>query len=161
VTPSLSDPFAFALAADLVRLTVDIIVAGGDPGIRAAKNATETIPIVTMGGGADPIEAGFVKSLARPGGSPEFPDALAGVAARRSAHPFRIAGAAGSIRRAAPPQSRRLIPRIAQFQMTATSVDWTFACLSASRSISPVSFPFPVSLLFQAQSKTEMETPYI
>jgi hypothetical protein len=113
-----------------------------------------------MGGGADPIEAGFVKSLARPGGSPEFPDALAGVAARRSAHPFRIAGAAGSIRRAAPP-GRRLIPRVAQFQMTATSVDRTFACLSASRSISPVSFPFPVSLLFQAQSKTEMETPYI
>ena len=144
-----------------MRLTVDIIVAGGDPGIRAAKNATETIPIVTLGGGADPIEAGFAKSLARPGGSPEFPDALAGVAARRSAHPFRIAGAAGSIRRAAPPQGSRLILRIAQFQMTATSVDWTFACLSASRSISPVSFPFPVSLLFQAQSKTEMETPYI
>jgi ABC-type uncharacterized transport system substrate-binding protein len=57
------------LAAELVRLKVDIIVAGGDPGIRAAKNATKTIPIVTMGGGADPIEAGFVESLARPGGN--------------------------------------------------------------------------------------------
>jgi ABC-type uncharacterized transport system substrate-binding protein len=57
------------LAAELVRLKVDIIVAGGDPGIRAAKNATKTISIVTMGGGTDPIEAGFVKSLASPGGN--------------------------------------------------------------------------------------------
>jgi putative tryptophan/tyrosine transport system substrate-binding protein len=52
-----------------VRLKADIIVAGEDPGIRAAKNATKTIPIVTMGGGADPVEAGFVESLARPGGN--------------------------------------------------------------------------------------------
>jgi putative tryptophan/tyrosine transport system substrate-binding protein len=57
------------LAGELVRLKVDIIVAGGDPGIRASKNATKTIPIVTMGGGADPVEAGFVESLARPGGN--------------------------------------------------------------------------------------------
>jgi putative tryptophan/tyrosine transport system substrate-binding protein len=57
------------LAAELVRLKADIIVAGGDPGIRAAKNATKTISIVTMGGGADPVEAGFVESLARPGGN--------------------------------------------------------------------------------------------
>jgi putative tryptophan/tyrosine transport system substrate-binding protein len=57
------------LAAELVRLKVDIIVAGGDPGIRAAKNATNTVSIITMGGGADPIEAGFVESLARPGGN--------------------------------------------------------------------------------------------
>jgi putative tryptophan/tyrosine transport system substrate-binding protein len=57
------------LAVELVRLKVDVIMAGGDPGIRAAKNATKAIPIVTMGGGTDPIEAGFVESLARPGGN--------------------------------------------------------------------------------------------
>ena len=58
------------LAAELVRLKVDIIVvAGGDPPIRAAKNATKTIPIVMMGAGADPVEAGLVESLARPGGN--------------------------------------------------------------------------------------------
>jgi hypothetical protein len=58
------------LAAELVRLKVDIIVAGGgDPSIRAAKNATKTIPIVMTGGGLDPIEAGYVESLARPGGN--------------------------------------------------------------------------------------------
>jgi len=58
------------LAAELVRLKVDIIViAGGDVLIRAAKNATKTIPIVMVGAGPDPVEAGFVESLARPGGN--------------------------------------------------------------------------------------------
>ena len=58
------------LAAELVRLKVDIIVVtGGDPQTRAAKNATKTIPIVMTGGGLDPVEAGLVESLARPGGN--------------------------------------------------------------------------------------------
>jgi ABC-type uncharacterized transport system substrate-binding protein len=59
-----------ALAAELARLKVDIIVVtGGDPDIRAAKNATKTIPIVMVGAGTDPVEAGFIVSLARPGGN--------------------------------------------------------------------------------------------
>ena len=57
------------LAAELVRLKVDIIVTGGDPPLRAAMNATKTIPIVMMGTGLDPVEAGLVESLARPGGN--------------------------------------------------------------------------------------------
>ena len=58
------------LAAELVRLKVDIIVvAGGNVMVRAAKNATKTIPIVMSGVGADPVEAGLVESLARPGGN--------------------------------------------------------------------------------------------
>ncbi|MDP2602664.1 MAG: ABC transporter substrate-binding protein [Deltaproteobacteria bacterium] len=58
------------LAAELVRLKVDIIVVGGGGGtIQAAKNATKTIPIVMSGQGPDPVEAGFVESLARPGGN--------------------------------------------------------------------------------------------
>ena len=58
------------LLAELVRLKVDIIVVtGGDPVIRAAKNATKTIPIVMIGAGADPVAAGYVESLARPGGN--------------------------------------------------------------------------------------------
>jgi putative ABC transport system substrate-binding protein len=58
------------LAGELVRLKVDIIVvAGGTRLILAAKNATNTIPIVMTGGGGDPVEAGFVESLARPGGN--------------------------------------------------------------------------------------------
>jgi putative ABC transport system substrate-binding protein len=58
------------LAAELVRLKVDIIVvAGGTGPTRAAKNATKTIPIVMTGLGADPIEASLIESLARPGGN--------------------------------------------------------------------------------------------
>jgi putative ABC transport system substrate-binding protein len=58
------------LAAELVRLKVDIIVvAGGETWIRAAKNATKTIPIVMIGQGLDPVAKGLVKSLARPGGN--------------------------------------------------------------------------------------------
>ena len=55
------------LAAELVRLKVDVlVVAGGNTPVRAVKNATKTIPIV-MAGGSDPVEAGLVESLARPG----------------------------------------------------------------------------------------------
>jgi putative ABC transport system substrate-binding protein len=58
------------IAAELVRLKVDIIVAtGGNVLVRAAKNATKTIPIVMAGAGLDPVEAGLVESLARPGGN--------------------------------------------------------------------------------------------
>ena len=58
------------LAAELVRLKVDIIVvAGGDGVIQAAKNATKTIPIVMTGSGTDPVRAGLIESLARPGGN--------------------------------------------------------------------------------------------
>ena len=58
------------IAAELVRLKVDIIViAGGDTTIRAVTKATKTIPIVMVGAGIDPVKTGFVESLARPGGN--------------------------------------------------------------------------------------------
>jgi putative ABC transport system substrate-binding protein len=57
-------------AAELVRLKVEIIVvSGGERFVRAAKNATKTIPIVMTGGGGDPVELGLIESLARPGGN--------------------------------------------------------------------------------------------
>jgi putative ABC transport system substrate-binding protein len=56
------------LAAELVQLKVDIIVAGASLAVRAAKEATTTIPIV-MRSGADPVRTGLVASLARPGGN--------------------------------------------------------------------------------------------
>jgi putative tryptophan/tyrosine transport system substrate-binding protein len=56
------------LAADLVRLKVDIIVTAGPAAIRPAKEATSTIPIV-MSFDNDPVGSGFVASLARPGGN--------------------------------------------------------------------------------------------
>jgi putative ABC transport system substrate-binding protein len=57
-----------AMAADLVRHRVDVIVAAGSEGIGAAKNATRTIPIV-MANSGDAVQDGFVASLARPGGN--------------------------------------------------------------------------------------------
>jgi putative tryptophan/tyrosine transport system substrate-binding protein len=56
------------LAADLVRLKVDIIVTEGTPPTRAARQATTTIPIVMTVTG-DPVAAGLVTHLARPGGN--------------------------------------------------------------------------------------------
>jgi putative tryptophan/tyrosine transport system substrate-binding protein len=56
------------LAAELVRLNVDLIVASGQPGVLAAKQATPTIPIV-MTVPTDPVATGLVESLARPGGN--------------------------------------------------------------------------------------------
>jgi putative ABC transport system substrate-binding protein len=56
------------LAAELVRLKVDLIVGGATPAIRAAKHATSATPIV-MAGTGDPVGSGLVTSLARPGGN--------------------------------------------------------------------------------------------
>jgi putative ABC transport system substrate-binding protein len=57
-----------ALAAELVRLPVDVIVATAPPAVRAAQQATRTIPIVITGG-PDPVGSGLVGGLARPGGN--------------------------------------------------------------------------------------------
>src|SRR5262245_22972815 len=56
-------------AQELVRLKVDVIVAGGVAAARAAKAATETVPIVGVGVGGDPLAQGLAKSIARPGGN--------------------------------------------------------------------------------------------
>ncbi len=56
------------IAAELVRLKVDVIVVSTDPGIAAVKQQTQTIPIV-MANSTDPVGTGFVASLARPGGN--------------------------------------------------------------------------------------------
>jgi putative tryptophan/tyrosine transport system substrate-binding protein len=55
------------LAAELVRLKMDLLLTPNTPGTRAAQDATRTIPIVALVG--DPVGAGFVASLARPGGN--------------------------------------------------------------------------------------------
>lgn len=56
------------LAAELVRLPVDLIMMHGVSGVRAARQATTTLPIVMLDGG-DPVEAGRVESQARAGGN--------------------------------------------------------------------------------------------
>ena len=57
-----------ALAAELLALKVDVIVAGGPAPLLAARNATRSVPIVAIGG-ADPVGEGWAQSLARPGGN--------------------------------------------------------------------------------------------
>ena len=59
---------AAAMAGELVRLKVNVIVAEFTPSVQAAKNATRTIPIV-MASAGDPVATGLVASLARPGGN--------------------------------------------------------------------------------------------
>jgi putative tryptophan/tyrosine transport system substrate-binding protein len=72
------------LAAELVRLKVDIILVPSGLGtIQAAKNATKTIPIVMAAEGIDPVKAGLVESLARPGGNVTGFTILSGELARR------------------------------------------------------------------------------
>jgi putative ABC transport system substrate-binding protein len=56
------------LAGELVRANVNVIVTAGEPAIRAAQQATTTVPIV-MGAVGDPVGAGFAASLAKPGGN--------------------------------------------------------------------------------------------
>ncbi len=63
------------LAAELVQLRVDVIVAWVATAVRAAQNATRTIPIV-MGAVADPVRSGLVASLARPGGNTTGPSMM-------------------------------------------------------------------------------------
>ncbi|HSF32236.1 MAG TPA: ABC transporter substrate binding protein [Candidatus Tectomicrobia bacterium] len=63
-----SEARARELAAELLQLPVDVLVAGGPPAIRAAQQVTRTIPIV-MAGGGDPVAAGWIASLAQPGGT--------------------------------------------------------------------------------------------
>ena len=57
------------LAGELVRLKVDVIVTSGEPAALAAKGATNAVPIVATEFSADPVKAGLVTSLGRPGGN--------------------------------------------------------------------------------------------
>jgi putative tryptophan/tyrosine transport system substrate-binding protein len=77
---------ANAMAAELVRLKVNVIVAEFTPAVQAAKNATQTIPIV-MASAGDPVATGLVASLARPGGNVT---GLSNIAAELSGKRFEL-----------------------------------------------------------------------
>jgi putative ABC transport system substrate-binding protein len=81
-----STDHANAMAAELVRLKVNVIVAEFTPAVQAAKNATRTIPIV-MASAGDPVSTGLVASLARPGGNVT---GLSNVAAELSGKRFEL-----------------------------------------------------------------------
>jgi putative ABC transport system substrate-binding protein len=84
------------LAAELVRLKVDVIVLGASFAVPATKRATATIPIV-MGYSADPVGSGYVASLARPGGN------VTGVSATIEVHEKQL-----ELLRAIPPGASRV-----------------------------------------------------
>jgi putative ABC transport system substrate-binding protein len=81
-----STDHANAMAAELVRLKVNVIVAEFTPAVQAVKNATRTIPIV-MASAGDPVSTGLVASLARPGGNVT---GLSNVAAELSGKRFEL-----------------------------------------------------------------------
>jgi putative ABC transport system substrate-binding protein len=89
------------MAAKLVRLKVDVIVASGTPSVLPAKNATRTIPIVFVAA-IDPVAAGVTASLARPGGN------VTGVTAM---HADLIAKRLGLL--------RELLPKLSRFAVLA------------------------------------------
>lgn len=107
-----------ALAAELVQLEVDVIVTSpAPPAIRAAQEVTRTIPIIMAGVTLDPVTAGFVKSLARPGGN------ITGLAERQ----FEVNGKRLEILKDAFPQTSRvvlLVPRPPEAVSKATLTMW-------------------------------------
>jgi putative ABC transport system substrate-binding protein len=112
-----------ALAAELVRLRVEVIVAdGGTRSILAARNATQTIPIVfpTVG---DPVAQGFAKSLARPGGnltglSLQSPDS----AGKRLEFVQEVLPGAARIAVLANPNNPFTIPVVREYQAAAAKM---------------------------------------
>ena len=89
-----------SLATELVQLKVDVLVLGPLPAIRAAKQATKTIPIVFVTT-QDPVAAGFVESLARPGGNIPGLTRLHPGASREAAGIAQAGGAGDIARRSA------------------------------------------------------------
>jgi putative tryptophan/tyrosine transport system substrate-binding protein len=123
------------LAADLVRLNVDLIVTTGEPPARAAKSATTTIPIV-MANAGDPVGSGFVASLARPGGNvtglsnlgPELNSKRLEVlkdAIPKLARVGLLRGAAGSITLASP-QLREIRPAALALKVKLEEIETQF-----------------------------------
>ncbi|SFM04548.1 ABC transporter substrate-binding protein [Variovorax sp. OV329] len=79
------------LATELVALKVDLVVAGSATAIRAARDATTTVPIVMAFSGEDPVKSGFVASLGRPGGNVTGVTAVARDMAPKSLEMLRYA----------------------------------------------------------------------
>jgi putative ABC transport system substrate-binding protein len=139
------------LAAELVSLKVDIIVAaGGTNVVRAAKNAIKTIPIVMAGQGIDPVEAGIVESLARPGGNVTgitnlsrelagkrlelLKEAVPNVTRVAALYDSTAPGAAREVKEVLPAASRALRLTIQPWEVRGTDdFDRVFAALSKER----------------------------
>jgi putative ABC transport system substrate-binding protein len=138
------------IAAEVVRLKVDTILVGGPPVVRAAMNATKTIPIVMWGAGTDPVEEGLVKSLARPGGNvtgitnlgPElggkrlelFKEAIPKIARVAILYDPATPGNVGEVKEVLPVAARSLRLTIQSWDVRGTNdFDRVFAALTKER----------------------------
>jgi putative ABC transport system substrate-binding protein len=139
------------LAAELVRLKVDIIVvSGGTVMIKAAQNATKTIPIVMAGAPPDPVNAGLIESLARPGGNTTgltilsrdlsgkrlelFKEAVPKIARVAVLHAPASAGAAREVKEVLPAAARALSVTVRSWEIRAAEdFEKVFAELNKQR----------------------------
>jgi len=130
------------LAAELVRLKVDVIVtAGGGGGTHAAKEATKTIPIV-MAGDVDPVAQGSVTSLAQPGGNVT---GLSTLAPEISGKRLELL--------------KEIVPKLSRVAVLGTSTGPSTARLL--QEVEPVAKAFPVKLQFlDIRSANDIETAF-
>jgi putative tryptophan/tyrosine transport system substrate-binding protein len=120
------------LAAELVRLNVDILVVRGAPAAHAAKNATRTIPIV-MGNAADPVGTGLVGSLAAPGGNiTGLSDYNSGVITRRLELLKEVVPTAARIAAVLNPANPTNRPQLKEIQSIAPAVGVSLLSLEVS-----------------------------
>jgi putative tryptophan/tyrosine transport system substrate-binding protein len=121
-----------ALAADLVRRQVDLIMAGGTPSALAAKAATTVIPVVFQLG-VDPVKAGLVTSLNRPGGNVTgVTNITVGLAAKRLGLLHELAPRAASIGILGDPTGGLYDSQKAELQEAASALGLQVIFLNAS-----------------------------
>ena len=133
------------LAADLVRLKIDLIAAAGSEATAAARNATKEIPIVMTNGG-DVVRLGFVASLARPGGN------LTGLIS----NPSELAGKRLELLKEAVPKAKRMaILHNPETRVDAANVELqpTARALGLQLQILEVSTPDAVDAAFRATTR--------
>jgi putative ABC transport system substrate-binding protein len=113
------------LAAELVRLKVDVLVVRGAPAAHAAKNATSKIPIV-IGNAADPVGTGLVASLARPGGNiTGLSDFNSGVITRRLELLKEVVPAVSAVAAVVNPANPTNLPQLKELQDVAPVIGVT------------------------------------
>jgi putative tryptophan/tyrosine transport system substrate-binding protein len=121
------------LAADLVRLKVDILVVTGTPAAHAAKNATPLIPIVTVTA-ADPVATGLVTRLARPGGNVTgLTDLAPGLVAKRLQLLKEVIPSATRIGVLLNPDNSSSVPQLRLTQEAASALGLSILSVEARR----------------------------
>ena len=148
-----------ALAADLVRQHVAVIMAGGTAAALAAKAATTTIPIVFQLG-TDPVKAGLVASLNRPGGNVTgVTNTTVGLATKRLGLLHELAPQAATIAVLGDPTSGTFEPQMTELQDAASPLGLQLIFLKAS-SASEIDAAFTTLVQQRAGALLITDTPF-